>query len=195
MPSADYFSAHTEPFDIIYRQDNHNKYSPMEHVNMTFKHNNPYTPSIDVAEAARMKLAEHYEFSRTDNSIRRLVLLSNMLKSVSQQPIGSGTVTTMTTPTIEPEQQKMAQSWFDSCIDDLLQEDDSDQPTASPILYKPFSTAGNPEWLPTFEPIELDEDLDEDDESLIEDADVPLLCSSASSDDSLWSNEDLYNSL
>ncbi|KAG2184614.1 hypothetical protein INT43_000523 [Umbelopsis isabellina] len=192
MPTADHFSAHPETFDSIYRHDNHKKYSPMKDINMNFPHNNTYTTSFDVAEAARTKLAEHYEFSRTDNSIRRLVLLSNMLKSVSQQPSDRGTATPMTALATDPEKQKMAQSWFDSCIDDLIQEDDSDQPTA-PILYKPISSAVNPEWLPTFEPIELDDDLDEDDESLIDETDIPQLCSSASSDDSFWSNDDLYD--
>lgn len=194
MPTADYFPAHPQIFDNIHRHDNHNKSLPTKDINMNFPHNHTYTPFFDVAEAARTKLAEHYEFSRTDNSIRRLVLLSNMLKSVSQQPQDRGTATPMTALANEPERQKMAQSWFDSCIDDLIQEDDSDQPIA-PIMYKPISPAVNPGWLPTFEPIEMDDDLDEDDESLIDETELPPLCSSASSDDSFWSNDDLYDSL
>jgi hypothetical protein len=134
---------------------------------------------FDVAETARVKLAEHYEFSRTDNSIRRLVLLSNMLKKAPQHTENSGQVPVPTSPV----EQKMAQSWLDSCLEDLIQDDESDQPQQ--LLYTPVriplapsdsATANMRTWV--LEQVEL---VDEDD--------LPPLCSSTSSDDSIWSND------
>ena len=140
-------------------------------------------PFLNVAETARVKLAEHYEYSRTDNSIRRFVLLSNLMRQPPQpvQPSGSVDLAAPFQKKEDQQQQhQLAQSWLDACLDDLISDDEP--PT---ILYNPVPipshSAMQQQWN-TNEQQQI-ENLNEDDE------DVPPLCSSASSDDSIWSND------
>ncbi|GAB5586011.1 hypothetical protein Unana1_00911 [Umbelopsis nana] len=145
---------------------------------------NNQSTQIDVAETARVKLAEHYEYSRTDNSIRRLVLLSNMLKNAPQQHHMETSGPVSPPRLLDEEKQEMAQSWLDSCLDDLIQDDDVDQITLIPVSF-PYTLDSAPttrHWM-QHEQIELDAAAKDDD------GDLPPLCSSASSDDSIWSND------
>ncbi|KAG2188664.1 hypothetical protein INT44_001419 [Umbelopsis vinacea] len=130
-------------------------------------------PYINVAETARVKLAEHYEYSRTDNSIRRFVLLSNLLR---QPPQPSGSVD-LPAP-LQKKDDQLAQSWFDACLDDLISDDEPTPIHYNPVPIPSHTTMQQEQWDE-----QQIEDLNEDDE------DVPPLCSSASSDDSIWSND------
>jgi hypothetical protein len=138
-------------------------------------------PYINVAETARVKLAEHYEYSRTDNSIRRFVLLSNLLRQPPQpiQTSGSVDLPAPFQKKDDQQQHKLAQSWLDACLDDLISDDEP-----PPILYNPIPIPSHSAMLQQWNTNEPQiENLNEDDE------DVPPLCSSASSDDSIWSND------
>lgn len=139
-------------------------------------------PFSNVAETARVKLAEHYEYSRTDNSIRRFVLLSNLLRQPPQpvQPSGSVDLPVPFQKKEDQQQHQLAQSWLDACLDDLISDDEPPSILYTPVPIPSHSTMQQ-QWN-TNEPEQID-NLNEDDE------DVPPLCSSASSDDSIWSND------